>query len=193
MELAINIDCAECPLSGSVRTCPFDVANRVGVIRAVEIRRGAYAAVVIGVLAISLGILAQGAWQALTSVERGSVERASPNKFRAAIGFYPHCLGFKGDMTVPTLILIGELDDWSLATECRNMVDGRDDWGISRQKDQGVPIKLIVYPGAYHAFDAAGLTTPVQLLGHHLEYNPSATDQAISAVREFLKATIGGY
>jgi dienelactone hydrolase len=133
----------------------------------------------------------QGAGQALSSVERGIVEQASPNKFRAAIGFYPHCLGFKGDMTVPTLILIGELDDWSLATECRNMVDGRDDWGISRQKDQGVPIKLIVYPGAYHAFDAAGLTTPVQFFGHHLEFNPSAADQSIGAVQEFLKATIG--
>ncbi|QDW36653.1 dienelactone hydrolase family protein [Bradyrhizobium sp. KBS0727] len=134
----------------------------------------------------------QGAWQALSSVERGIVEQASPNKFRAAIAFYPHCLGFKGDMTVPTLILIGELDDWTLAAECRNMVDGRDDWGISRQKDRGVPIKLIVYPGAYHAFDAPGLATPVQLLGHHLEYNPSATDQSIGAVRKFLKTTIGG-
>jgi dienelactone hydrolase len=134
----------------------------------------------------------QGAGQALSSVERGIVERASPNKFRAAIGFYPHCLSFKGDMTVPTLILIGELDDWSLATECRNMVDGRDDWGISRQKDQGVPVKLVVYPGAYHAFDAAGLTTPVQMLGHRLEYNASATDQSIGAVQEFLKAQIGG-
>jgi len=134
----------------------------------------------------------QGAWQALSSVERGILEQASSNKFRAAIGFYPHCLGFKGNMTVPTLILIGELDDWTLATECRNMVDGRDDWGISRQQHQGAPIKLIVYPGAYHAFDAAGLTTPVQLLGHHLEFNPSATDQAIGAVRDFLKTTIGG-
>ena len=45
-------------------------------------------------------------------------------------------------MTVPTLILIGELDDWTLAKECRNMVDGRDDWGISRKRNQGVPIKL---------------------------------------------------
>jgi dienelactone hydrolase len=134
----------------------------------------------------------QGAWQALSSVERGILEQASSNKFRAAIGFYPHCLGFKGNMTVPTLILIGELDHWTLATECRNMVDGRDDWGISRQQHQGAPIKLIVYPGAYHAFDAAGLTTPVQLLGHHLEFNPSATDQAIGAVRDFLKTTIGG-
>jgi dienelactone hydrolase len=134
----------------------------------------------------------QGAWQALSSVERGVVEQASPNKFRAAIGFYPPCLGFKGDMTVPTLVLIGELDDWTLAVECRNMVDGRDDWGISRQKDQGVPIKLIVYPGAYHAFDTQGLTTPIQFFGHHLEHNSSATDQSIGAVQEFLRAQIGG-
>lgn len=134
----------------------------------------------------------QGAWQALTSVERGIVEQVSPNKFRAAIAFYPHCLGFKGDMTVPALVLIGELDDWTPAVECRNMVDGRDDWGISRQKDQGVPIKLVVYPGAYHGFDRQSLTTPVQFFGHHLEFNPAATDQAISAVRDFLKAQIGG-
>jgi dienelactone hydrolase len=134
----------------------------------------------------------QGAWQALTSVERGIVERTSSTKFRAAIGFYPHCLGFKGNMTVPTLILIGELDDWTLAKECRNMVDGRDDWGISRQKDQGSPIKLIVYPDAYHAFDAPGLKTPVMLLGHHLEFNQAATDQAAVALHDFLKATIGG-
>ena len=135
---------------------------------------------------------AQGGRMALMSVEHGFMEQTSPNKFRAAIGFYPHCLGFKGNMTVPTLILIGELDDWALATECRNMVDGRDDWGISRQKDQGVPIKLVVYPGAYHAFDATGPTKPVQRLGHHLEFNPSAADQSIGAVREFLKAQIGG-
>ena len=57
----------------------------------------------------------QGGWLALTSVERGIVEQTSPNKFRAAIAFYPPCLAFKGDMTVPTLILVGELDDWTPA------------------------------------------------------------------------------
>ena len=71
------------------------------------------------------------------------------------------------------------------------MVDGRDDWGISRQKDQGAPIKLIVYPDAYHGFDAPDLTTPAQASGHHLEFNQSATDQSIVALREFLDATIG--
>jgi dienelactone hydrolase len=125
------------------------------------------------------------------SVEHGTMEQASPNKFHAAIAFYPQCLGFKGRMTVPTLILIGELDDWSLASECRNMVEGRDDWGISRQRDQGIAMKLIVYPDAYHAFDVSSLTTPTKVLGHHLEFNQAATDQSIVALREFLDATIG--
>jgi dienelactone hydrolase len=133
----------------------------------------------------------QGAWLAFSSVERGMIEQTSPDKFRAAAGFYPPCLGFKGNMTVPTLILIGERDDWTLAKECRNMVDGRDDWGISRQKGLGVPIRLIVYPDAYHAFDVPGLKTPVQFLGHHLEFDQSATDQSIEALHEFLGATIG--
>jgi dienelactone hydrolase len=134
----------------------------------------------------------QGGWLALTSVERGAVERISQNKFHAAVAFYPPCLGFKGNMTVPTLVLIGELDDWTPAGECRNMVDGRDDWGISRHKGEGAPIRLVVYPDAYHAFDASSLQTPVQYFGHHLEFNQSATDQSIDAVREFLHATIGG-
>ena len=134
----------------------------------------------------------QGGWLALTSVERGIVEQTSPNKFRAAIAFYPPCRALKDDMTVPTLILVGELDDWTLAQECRNLADGRDDYGISRQKGEGIPVKLIVYPGAYHAFDAPDLKTPRKLLGHHLEYNQSAADQSAAALREFLDATIGG-
>jgi dienelactone hydrolase len=134
----------------------------------------------------------QGGWLALTSVEHGAIEHMSQDKFRAAIAFYPRCLGFKGNMTVPTLVLIGELDDWTPAGECRNMVDGRDDWGISRRKGEGVATRLVVYPGAYHAFDASSLQTPLQYFGHHLEFNQSAMDQSIDAVREFLHATIGG-
>jgi dienelactone hydrolase len=135
---------------------------------------------------------AQGGWLALTSVERGAVEGNAQNKFRAAIAFYPPCLAFKGNMTVPTLVLIGELDDWTPAAECRNMAEGRDDYGISRQQGLGIPVKLVVYPGAYHAFDAASLQAPMQLLGHRLEYNQPATDRSVDAVREFLGATIGG-
>jgi dienelactone hydrolase len=122
------------------------------------------------------------------AVEHGHLEKASPDKFRAAVAFYPPCSRFKGNMTAPTLILIGELDDWTPAEECRKMVSGRDDWGISRQ-ERGAPVKLIVLPGAYHAFDAPDPKDPIK--AHHLEFNQSATDQSSEALREFLDATIG--
>jgi dienelactone hydrolase len=133
----------------------------------------------------------QGGWLALTSVERGIIEQTSTNKFRAAIAFYPPCLGFRDNMTVPTLILIGELDDWTPASECRSMVDGRDDFGISRHKGADIPVKLIVYPGAYHAFDMPALRDGMQYFGHHLQYNQKAADQSADALRDFLDETIG--
>jgi dienelactone hydrolase len=132
----------------------------------------------------------QGGWLALSSVERGPTERFSTHKFRAAIGFYPPCRLLGGNMTVPSLILVGERDDWASADDCRKLAEGNDDYGVSRQKGGGVPIKLIVLPGAYHAFDAPR-NTPISFLGHHLEYSQSATDLSVIAVREFLDATIG--
>jgi dienelactone hydrolase len=134
----------------------------------------------------------QGAMLALHAVEHGAIERSAKEKFRAAIGFYPPCLGLKGNMTVPTLILIGELDDWTPANECRNLAEGRDDWGISREKGQGIPIEITVYPGAYHDFDVPLFRTPQKLLGHHLEFNEEARDRSVDAVRKFLYATTGG-
>jgi dienelactone hydrolase len=134
---------------------------------------------------------ARGGRMALMSVEHGAIEQTSPNKFRAAIAFYPDCRAFRGDVTVPTLILIGERDDWSPPGACRDLVDGRDEMGLSRKRSDSAPIKLIVYPGAYHGFDAPGLATPGELSGHHLEFNQSAADQSIAALHEFLDATIG--
>lgn len=134
----------------------------------------------------------QGGRIALTSVERGIIEQTSKDKFRAAVAFYPPCSPFKDDMTVPVLIMIGELDDWTPARECRNMIEGIDGYGIARQKGEGVPIKLIVYPGAFHAFDAPTRKTAGEFLGHHLEFNQSAADQSAVALRKFLDATIGG-
>jgi len=133
-----------------------------------------------------------GASLALTAVERGAIERASARKFRAAVAFYPPCLAFKDNMTVPVLVLVGERDDWALANECRNMVEGRDDYGISRQKGDGIPMRLIVYPDAWHAFDAPQLKTPVQYLGHRLQFNAPAAEQASEAMRAFLDEMLGG-
>jgi dienelactone hydrolase len=134
----------------------------------------------------------QGAMLALLSVESGAIESASKHKFRAAIGFYPSCAGLKGNMTVPTLIMVGERDDWTPAGECRSLAEGRDDWGISREKGKGIPIEITIYPGAYHDFDVPRFRVPKTFLGHHLEFNEAARDQSVEAVRQFLHATIGG-
>ncbi|MBR1196956.1 hypothetical protein JQ574_13215 [Bradyrhizobium sp. AUGA SZCCT0158] len=102
---------------------------------------------------------AAGAWQTLSAIERGAIEQATRSKFRAAAAFYPPCLGFKGIMTVPTLILIGERDDFAGVDACRKMAAGEDDIGISRQKGEGAPVRLITYPEAYFGFDLPALTT----------------------------------
>jgi dienelactone hydrolase len=133
----------------------------------------------------------QGGWLALSSVEEGIVEQSSPNKFRAAAAFYPNCRTIQGNLTVPALIMIGELDDWTSAEGCRQLAGGHDDYGVSRRRE-GAPIKLIVYPGAYHGFDSPLLKTPKELFGHRLEYNQAAAEQSAVALRAFLDAVIGG-
>jgi dienelactone hydrolase len=132
----------------------------------------------------------QGGWLALSSVEHGVVEASSSNKFRAAAAFYPNCRAVQGNLTVPALIMIGELDDWASAEGCRRLAENRDDYGVARRRE-GAPIKLIVYPGAWHSFDSPLLKTPKQLLGHRLEYNQAAAEQSAVALREFLDAVLG--
>ena len=93
-------------------------------------------------------------------------------------------------MSVPTLILIGERDDWGTADACRKMVAGEDDVGISRQKGEGAEVRLIVYPDAYFGFDIPTLKKPIEFLGHHLEFNQLAADQSAEALRDFLDTTV---
>jgi len=128
---------------------------------------------------------------ALLSVERGAIEQTYQKKFRAAVALYPLCDRLSGISTVPALILIGERD--AFTPRCRDMVEGRgDDFGMSRTVGESSTIKLVVYPDAYQGFDVPRFKSPVDYLGYHLEFNQSATDQAIEAVREFLHVAVGG-
>ena len=129
----------------------------------------------------------QGGMLALSSIERSPEERSSANKFRAAAAFYPICGMVRGPVTAPALILIGEKDDWTPADDCRRLVEGKDGFGMSREKGDGPPIRLIVYPGAYHSFDRPDIQ-PIRYLGHQLAYDRSAADQASDALRDFLRS-----
>ena len=131
-----------------------------------------------------------GGFLSLSAIEYGPVERAAKNKFAAATAFYPPCLGIKGPMTVPSLILIGEKDDWTPVDECRKLASGQDDVGISRPKVSSIPLKFMVLADAYHAYDVPWLEKPVRYFGHHLVYNKTATDQSSEALREFLSVNL---
>ncbi len=97
--------------------------------------------------------------------------------FQVAIAFYPYCSSVSIPDT-PLLILTGAKDDWCPARYCENLQKS------STVKDSKYEFKLKLYPNASHAFDFEGLKKDV--LGHHVEYDPEATADAIMQVKEFL-------
>lgn len=125
-----------------------------------------------------------GGAAALYTVDRDLAAQYFDERFRAAIAYYPGCGIPAASMTAPTLVLIGEADDWNPAERCREMV--------AHSRPDGATITLTVYPGAYHAFDVAQLKPGIRSLGHWLEYNEPAARDAEQKLRAFLAANLGG-
>jgi dienelactone hydrolase len=126
----------------------------------------------------------EGGVAALSAVEKRDYDlfdQQAGQAFRAAVAFYPHCAS-DGDMTAPTLVLIGALDDWTLASSCRAM--------LAKHPSAASLVRLVVYPDAYHSFDAAALKPGRRLFGHRLEYNPAAAEDAAQQVRRFLREKV---
>jgi dienelactone hydrolase len=68
--------------------------------------------------------------------------------FRSAVVFYPGCRRLENtawSARVPTLILVGALDDWTSVQECERMVAGA--------RGRSARASIVVYPGAFHDFD----------------------------------------
>ena len=153
-----------------LRGSPFVVADRIAV----------------------MGVSAGGT-RTLWSVERGFIERQFREKFRAAIALYPQCFSVTGRITVPTLILIGERDEWTRAADCRELVR-RTGGGDDSAAEDGMrpPLRLVVYPGAHHAFDNPAYRTGRRFLWHWLEYDKAVADRAVEEVRAFLREALGG-
>ncbi len=133
-----------------------------------------------GFAVLDLGTQGRGAPSggvASGGVPSGAAPAAGP-RFRAAVAFYPNCRFSTGVMTAPLLILMGSADDWTSVAACRAM--------LARGAGRGANVRLVVYPGATHAFDvpARAHTT----LGHHIRYDPSAARAAWGQVRAFLAA-----
>jgi len=121
-----------------------------------------------------------GARVALSAAEPNSFEHFAPPglRFRAAAAFYPPCRGAEGRPQIPTLIFIGALDDWTPAADCSSR--------IARWGDDGPPVELIVYPGAYHGFYYAHLQPGRTMFDHWLEYNGAAAENADRRLHQFL-------
>jgi len=133
--------------------------------------------------------VSSGATTTLSDVEQDFIERSFKDKFRAAVALYPSCAATTWGMTVPTLILIGELDDLTPAAACREMIKRVSNSPNGRE---GAPVRLIVYPGAYHAFDNTTFRTGQRFLGKHwLEYNAGATMESVKEIRNFLHNNLG--
>jgi len=119
----------------------------------------------------------------LTSVEQGGLSTGQELRFKAAIAYYPPCAYSSGTMTVPTLVIVGDDDDWEPAAACRAMVAHESRTGMTRTPG-GAPVTLVVLPGATHSFDT--LTAGGRYLGHLIQPNPGATKAAEERVRAFL-------
>ena len=89
--------------------------------------------------------------------------QAQTNQPKAAVAFYPGCARQlkMGNYAIqaPLLVMVGELDDWTLASNCTGL---RDKVMKSRTDAVAGPaFELEVYPGSYHGFDGLG---PVRTL-----------------------------
>jgi dienelactone hydrolase len=137
---------------------------------------------------ISLIGWANGASAVLWAVRPQSSPRGSVPDFRSAIAFYPDCRTSSGlgwSARVPTLLLIGANDDVSSPQACRQMVDGA--------RGRSALTQIVVYPGAPHDFDRAGL--PLRAIagvdvglpeGGHIGTDAQARSDAQKRVSEWL-------
>jgi len=144
----------------------------------------------------------QGGVYAMAVINGPSLERArtrgvamptigsTTGGFAAGIGVYPGgCFSLVGEQVIrPLLVLIGEADDWTPATKCREMVEA--------MRSRGADATIVTYPGAYHYFDVEGQRLEVQAqvendnrpggFGATVSYQADAAADAYRRVEDFL-------
>jgi dienelactone hydrolase len=117
---------------------------------------------------------------------------AEPERgFRAAVAYYPGCRQLKPwSARTPTLLLLGEADDWTAAGPCQALA--------ARQAQAGLDVTQVTYPGAYHAFDNPLLGSEKRRApdarggrGATLQYNPAAAEDSFIRARTFLAQHLG--
>jgi dienelactone hydrolase len=139
---------------------------------------------------ISLLGWSNGGVAALWAVRRNAAQHDDGGDFRSAVAIYPGCRRLREtawSARVPTLILIGSVDDWTPAAACQQMVAGA--------RGRSAQAEIVVYPGAHHDFDRANLPLRVRsgLVNTsdpsglaHGGTNPAARADALKRVPQWL-------
>jgi len=103
---------------------------------------------------------------------------ATRGRLAAIIALYPGChVAADQPFAAPLLILIGAKDDWTPAARCQPLA--------TPPQASGTPVRVQVYPDAYHDFDAEG--TESNAFGHRASYNAAAAAAARQEVIGFLR------
>ncbi|NQW11542.1 MAG: dienelactone hydrolase family protein [Alphaproteobacteria bacterium] len=123
--------------------------------------------------------MSHGGWAGLIAARASTARRLDAAPFRAVVTLYPWCDG-DDPVASPTLILVGEHDDWTPAPRCAEQVARLDD---------NPEVILKVYPGAHHGFDFEGLD--VVQAGHVIRHDTDAAADAVDSARRFLAAHLG--
>ncbi|MGE0418988.1 MAG: dienelactone hydrolase family protein [Acetobacteraceae bacterium] len=124
--------------------------------------------------------LSQGANVAFEiASSRDTMGRTDRATFAAAILYYPYCHPTDPPAKIPTLILIGDADDWTPARQCQAMA--------VQHAGAGTVEELIVYPGAQDGFNLVDLKgNALSLYGHRMVYEETADQAAQEAAASFL-------
>ncbi|GAU81060.1 dienelactone hydrolase [Bosea sp. BIWAKO-01] len=127
----------------------------------------------------------------LTAIRKDRRPADGQPDFARAIAFYPGCR-FQSESAsfsarLPTLILMGDADDWTPPAPCDHLAKAA--------RARGEAIELVLYPGALHDFDHPRLEVKERsdvaysatgsgkvTVGTH----PEARDDAIKRVKSFL-------
>ncbi|WP_240632143.1 dienelactone hydrolase family protein [Alcaligenes faecalis] len=142
----------------------------------------------IGAIGFSHG--GSGALSAMDATSEGY--KRSGQKFAAAVALYPGC-GWQSRKRPefsaygPLLILAGEKDDWTPVEPCKELA--------TRSQQRNEPVELLVYEGAYHAFDSENevyvrKNVPNGVNGEagvHVGANPAAREAAYKRIRKFFR------
>jgi dienelactone hydrolase len=96
-------------------------------------------------------------------------------KVAGLVAYYPFCYD-NVEFSAPTLVLIGDKDDWTPASRC--------------QAVKGKPnLEIVIFPGATHAFNMP-FDKPSDYLGHHFEHDEKATQEAQHDADAFIDARL---